>query len=375
MSTLKDKCAIVGIGETAYVKQSPVSTLALAAECSKKAIQDAGLTPKDIDGVIVYWRTEPLEALDFAATLGIPRLSYELAIIGGGTNATATVATAAAAIHAGLANNVLCMHASCAREGARGRGIWFENFRHPFGLVQAPQTFAVWAQRHMKEYGTKPEHFGEIAISLRHNASMNERAIMRTPITMEDYLKSRWVTTPFRLLDCCLDNDGGVAVVVSSAERAKDMKHRPVYIMGAAANAWGPSLDRATTSEEYCSFPIRYAAPQAFAMAGVAPKDIDFAQLYDCFTYTLLSQIEDCGFCKKGEGGPFVEAGHIRLGGQLPVNTSGGQLSEAHTGGWSLINEGVRQLRGDCGPLQVKDAEIGLVTSVPHTGSALILRR
>lgn len=375
MNTLKDKCAIVGIGETVYVKQSQVSTLALAAECSKKAISDAGLTPKDIDGLIVYWRTEPMEALDLAATLGIQRLSTELAIIGGGSNASAVVVTAAASIQAGLANNVLCLHASCAREGARSRGLWFDNFRHPFGLLQAPHTFALWAQRHMKEYGTKPEHFGEIAISLRQNASMNERALMRTPISMEDYLKSRVITSPFRLLDCCLDNDGGVAVVVSSAEGAKSMKQRPVYIMGAAANAWGPSLDRAETGGEFCTFPTKYAAAQAFAMAGVTPKDIDFAQVYDCFTYTLLSQLEDCGFCKKGEGGPFVAEGRIRLGGELPVNTSGGQLSEAHTGGWSLINEAVRQLRGDCGPRQVKDAEIGLVTSVPHTGSALILRR
>lgn len=376
MATLKDKCAIVGVGETQYSRSSGVSTLALAAECSFRAIDDAGLSVKDIDGIILFYLGEAIATAELAQNLGIPETSFQLAVAGGGNNGCAVVATAAAAVASGLAHNVICLHAINRRSGLRYGAHGFDNFSQPYGKVQAPQMFALWAQRHMKEYGTKPEHLGEIAITCRKHASMNEKAIMRNPITMEDYLNSRLITTPFRVLDCCLESDGGAACVVSSSESAGNMKKRPVYIMGAAANAWGLANDYASDAEGYCSMGARFVAPRVFGMADVKPKDMDFAQIYDCFTYTLLSQIEDYGFCKKGEGGPFVEGGkRIGLVGELPINTSGGGLSEAYVRSMNLIAEAVRQLRGECGSRQVKDAEIGLVTSAPNPASALILRR
>lgn len=287
------------------------------------------------------------------------------------------MATAAAAIEAGLCNTVICLHAINRRSVGRGvpggaAGQWN-------GRISAAQMFALWAQRHMHEFGTKQEHFGQIAVTCRKHAAMNPHAIMRTPITLEDYHNSRWITTPFHLFDCCLESDGGAACIVTSADRARTMKNRPVYLMGAVGNAWGPGAgDDASDPVGYASLAGKYGARHLWEMAGVGPQDMDFAQIYDCFTYTLLTQLEDYGFCRKGEGGPFVEGGHrIEIGGELPVNTSGGQLSEAYVRTMGLINEAVRQLRGDFAdtPRQVRDAEMGLVTSAPHPGSALVLRR
>ncbi len=376
MATLKDKCAIVGVGETKYIRGSGVSTLHLAAECSRNAIADAGLTPKDIDGMILFHLGDPVYTDEVAANLGIPELGWQLVVDGGGNNGCAVVATAGAAINAGLAHNVLVLHACNRYSGVRFGAGGGNNLMSPFGKVQAPQMFALWAQRHMAQYGTKAEHFGAIAVACRYHAGFNEGALMRQPITMDDYMKSRMITTPLRLLDCCLETDGGAALVVTSAERAKTMKQEPIYIMGAAGNSWGPAGEDADTAEEYCSLGSRYAAKRVFGMAEVTPKDIDVAGIYDCFTYTVLTQFEDYGFCAKGEGGPWVGDGkRITLGGEMPINTSGGHLSEGYVRSMNLMNEVVRQLRGQSGKRQVKGAEIGLVTGAPNPGSALILRR
>ncbi len=376
MASLRDQCAIVGVGETKYSRRSGVSTLALASECSLKAIQDAGLSIKGVDGIILFYMGEPVSIRDLAENLGIRETSFQLTVAGGGNNGCAIVATAAAVIQSGLAKNVVCLYAENRRSGIRFGASGFDNFARPFGKVQAPHNFALWAQRHMKEFGTKPEHLGAIAITCRKHASLNEKAIMRSPITMQDYLSSRMITTPFRLLDCCLESDGGAACVVTSSENARNLRKRPVLIMGAVANSWGMATDYSEDAEGYCSIAARGVAPKVFGMAGVAPKDMDFAQIYDCFTYTVLAQLEDYGFCKKGEGGPFVEGGaRLGLEGELPLNTSGGALSEAYVRTMNLINEAVRQLRGECGPRQVRNAEIGLVTSAANPASALILRR
>lgn len=369
-------CAIVGIGETAYVRGSGVSTVRLAAECSLNAIRDAGLVPADIDGLILYWLFEPLDGIDVATALGIPQLSWQLNVAGGGNNGAGVIATAAAAINAGLCRNVLCLHAinRFSSKPDRSNG---PNLAAPFGMIGAPQMFALWAQRHMHEYGTKPEQLGAIAVACRKHASLNERALMRKPISIDDYLASRMITTPLRLLDCCLETDGGAACIVTSKARAKDLKHRPVEIVGGVCNAWGPAADAGRSADEYTSIGTRYVAPRLWESTGVGPKDMDFAQLYDCFTFSVLTQLEDLGFCGKGEGGSFVEGGRIELGGELPINTSGGHLSEGYVRTMNLLNEAVRQLRHtyEGTPRQVRNAELGLVTSAPNPGSAVVLAR
>jgi acetyl-CoA acetyltransferase len=369
-------CAIVGVGETKYVRGSGVSTLQLAAECSLGAIRDAGLVPAQVDGIILFWFSEPLDGAKIAATIGIPELSFQLNASGGGNNGAGVVALAAAAIEAGLCKTVLCLHA-INRFSARPDRNAGPNLTAPFGLSAAPQMFALWAQRHMHEYGTTAEQLGAIAIACRKHASMNPRALMQKPIAMDDYLASRMVSSPLRLLDCCLETDGGAACIVTSSERARDLQQHPVQILGGVCNAWGPAGNDGRTGEEFCSLGSRYSAGRLWEHAGVGPRDIDFAQLYDCFTISVLEQIEDLGFCKKGEGGAFVEEGRIELGGTLPINTSGGHLSEGYVRTMNLINEAVRQLRHsyDGTPRQVAGARLGVVTSAPNPGSAVVLAR
>jgi acetyl-CoA acetyltransferase len=368
-------CAIVGVGETRFVRGSGVSTLRLGAECAINAIRDAGLEPQDIDGMILFTYMDPLSTYDVANALGIT-LSWQLDVAGGGNNATGIITTAAAAIQAGLCKNVVCLHAinrfSARPDRARG-----PNLTAPFGLLAAPQQFALWAQRHMAEYGTTSEQLGEVAIACRQHASLNPRALMQKPITMEDYLNSRMITSPFRLLDCCLETDGGAACVVTSLERARDLKQHPVRIVAGVCNAGGPATHEGRDSAEYTSMGSRYAAPLLWERAGLGPQDMDFGQIYDCFTFTVISQLEDLGFCGKGEGGPWVENGRIQMGGELPINTAGGHLSEGYVRSMNLVNEAVRQLRHDYEgtPRQVADANFGVVTSAPNPGSAIVLGR
>jgi acetyl-CoA acetyltransferase len=242
----------------------------------------------------------------------------------------------------------------------------------PHGLTAPPQWYSLMARRHMYEFGTKAEHLGAIAVAMRKHAQLNPNAVMRgKSMTLDDYLASPMITAPYRLFDCCLETDGAAAVIVTSAERARDLKRRPVYIMGVAAAQPYPA-DEMTNRKDIFKTGLTIAAPEAFAMAGVAPNDIDFAEIYDCFTFEVLQQIEEAGFCKRGEGGPFVEGGRIELGGKLPINTHGGLLSEAHVLGMSHIVEATRQLRGDAGERQVKDAHLGVVTGWGDFGDGSI---
>jgi acetyl-CoA acetyltransferase len=216
----------------------------------------------------------------------------------------------------------------------------------------------------------------QIATTIRKHALLNDNAIMKKPMTIEDHQNSRMISDPLRLFDCCLESDGGTAVIVSSAERAKDMKNMPIYIMG-VAEGHPDSPSTITQRQDMTRLGTTKAAPKAFEMAEVDHKDIDVAEIYDCFTYIVLCQLEDLGFCNKGEGGAFVENGNIGLGGQLPVNTHGGLLSQAHIIGMNHIVELVKQLRGQGGKAQVPDAEIGLVTGYGDMGdgSVAIMRR
>jgi len=388
MDSLKDKAAIVGTGWTEFSKNSGVSVLSLAVEACKKAIDDAGLKVKDIDGVVTHNMNDSVMPQEVATCLGLPNIGYHLEYWGGGPTGCQTVINAAMAVATGMAHNVVCFRALNGRSGRRLGGTAERppttgeaQFLMPYGWTSFLHAFTPCVRRHMIEYGTTQRQLGMVAVTERKHASMNERAVMRTPITIEDYFNSKMVADPFHLLDICVEVDGGCAVVVTSAESARDLRHRPVYIMGAAIGS-GPNPTpygmntfgwfRGSHTEMYG----KYISPQLYGMAGITPKDIDLAEFYDEMTIAVLIQLEDFGFCTKGEGGPFIEDGRIEIGRELPVNTDGGFLSQGYLHGLDHVAEAVSQLRGDADQRQVKDAEIALCTSLGmELGSALILRR
>jgi acetyl-CoA acetyltransferase len=357
-------------------------------EAILNALSDAGLTVKDLDGFAQYAGGD--DAALIAQSLGVPEVRYSAIVSGGGGGASGAFGLAASAIVSGYANVVVCFKAVQQSEGSRigqGRGYGsaggnsMDDFIMPSGLVSPPQRLATIAQRHMYLYGTKREHFAEVVITQRNNASRRTISLMRTPITLEDYFNARIIATPFCLFDCCLENDGAVACVITSAERARDLKQRPVYIMAAAMGGngrWGQELSWLQMPNEYfASSGHRPVARDLYAMAGVGPQDIDVAELYDHFSPYVFIQLEDYGFCPIGEGGPFVADGNIRWpSGRIPVNTHGGNLSDSYLMGTTHMVEAVEQLRGTA-INQVKDAEIALVTSGPGVipNSSLILRR
>jgi acetyl-CoA acetyltransferase len=380
--SLREKGAVTGVGETAYTRDSGRSVLSLQLEASLKAIEDAGLRPADIDGVIPY--AGGVVAEDFITNLGIPDLRFSALTPLGGASCVAAVQCAVAAIAAGICNHVLV---PVGRNGAsQGRiGVRVQQmpqfrvvgeFEMPLGAIAPAQLYAPMARRHMELHGTTSRQLGEIAVSTRANAILNGNAVMTKPLSIEDHQASRMISDPFRLFDCSLESDGACAIVVSATERARDLRKPPILVMG-AAEGHPDSPSAITQRPDMTRLGIAKAAARAFAMAGVTHDDIDVAEIYDCFTYIVLCQLEDLGFCGKGEGGPFVESGAIRLGGRLPVNTHGGLLSQAHMVGMNHVAELVRQLRGEAGKAQVADAELGLVTGYGDMGdgSVAIMRR
>ena len=380
---LKERGAITGIGETAYSRNSGKSVVALQMQASLEAIADAGLSPTDIDGVIVYGPSGVV-AEDFVTNFGIPDLRFSATTPMGGASAVAAVQCAIAVIVSGVCRHVLIPlgrnGASGSRIGTRVREMpqfrVVSEFEMPVGALAPVQLYAPMARRHMELYGTTSRQFGEIAVATRRHAALHGNAIMTAPMTLEDHQTSRMIADPLRLFDCSLESDGAAAIVVSAAERARDLARRPVYVMGVAeGHPDSPSV--ISQRPDITTLGLAKAAPRAFAMAGVGPGDIDVAEIYDCFTYTVLCEIEDLGFCRKGEGGPFVEGGATALGGRLPVNTHGGLLSQAHMAGLNHVVELVRQLRGEGGATQVPDAEIGLVTGYGDMGdgSVAVMRR
>lgn len=378
MTTLSDKAAVTGIGETRYERGTDKSALQLTLEASLTAIADAGLTPKDIDGVIAYASGEVV-AEDLLTNFGSEDFRFSATTPLGGASAVAALQCAAMAVATGAATHVLIPLGRTGYSGARiDRRVQqmrqfrvVSEFEAPVGANAPAQYYAPMARRHMELYGTTSDQFAEVAVTMRHHATLNGNALMQTPITVADHHASRMIADPFRLLDCCLESDGGAAVVVSSAKRGRDMSQPPIFLSGMGVGH--PDSPSAITQRpEMTRLGLAKAAPRAFAMAGVTHDDIDVATIYDCFTYTVICQIEDLGFCPKGEGGPFVENGQIGLGGALPTNTHGGLLSQAHVAGLNHIVELVRQLRGDCGTRQVNDAEVGLVTGYGDLGDGSI---
>jgi acetyl-CoA acetyltransferase len=379
--SLHERGAVTGVGETEYLRGTDRTALSLQLEASLKAIDDAGLKPTDIDGVIPYGLGAVAE--DFVTNFGIPDLRFSATTPMGGASAVAAIQCAIAAVDAGICNHVLLAIGrtgySGGRIGARVQQMpqfrVIGEFEMPSGAIAPAQLYAPMARRHMELYGTTSLQFAEIAVSTRNNAVRNPNATMKRPITVEDHQNSRMISDPLRLLDCSLESDGGAAVVISAADRARDMRQKPVLVMG-VAEGHPDSPSAITQRPDMTTLGLAKAAPRAFAMAGVTPDDVDVAEIYDCFTYNVLCQIEDAGFCKKGEGGPFVASGAIRLDGKLPINTHGGLLSQAHMAGMNHIVELVRQLRGEASA-QVAGAKIGVVTGYGDMGdgSIAIMRR
>jgi acetyl-CoA acetyltransferase len=385
----RDRCAVVGVGSTDFSRNSGRSDLTLATQAALAALDDAGLAPGDVDG-IVRCDMDAVRHNDLADSLGIRNLTYWAEVGPGGVAPSAMVGQAVGAILSGQATTVLVFRELNGRSGRRfglsgeaeakvGGAGSFDEFFAPYGLLTPGQIFALMAQRHMSEFGTTNEQLGEIALACRARANANPAAQMHERLlTMDDYLAARMISRPLRLFDFCLETDGACAVVVTSTARARDCRRPPVLIravaQGSVPNPQPGIQFPVLMRESITELPAKSVAETLYRRAGLGPDDIDVAQIYDCFTITVLLQLEDWGFCKKGEGGPFVASGEIELSGRLPINTGGGHLSEGYIHGMNHIVEGVRQIRGES-TAQVPGAEVCLVTSTPlPPGSALILR-
>ena len=389
MSTQSQRACVVGIGQTEFARWGRItdrSEFQLACEAIANAAADAGLTLSEIDGFSSFSddRNQPIE---LQLALGVPQLRWSSMLWGGGGGGSCgALGLAVAAVESGQANTVVVFRSLA--QGQYGRYGRFDpdgsSFTYPFGLFSPAQMLALPMRRHMHEYRTKQEHFGEIALVSRDNANRNPNAVMGgRPLDLDTYLNSRMIADPIRLFDCCQENDGACAAIVTTRERACDLQNAPVQILAAAHGA-GP--DWGTTGafggqnppmEDYASSGARSVARDLYARAGVGPTDIDVAQIYDNFTSHVLMSLEDFGFCNTGEGGPFIAEGNIRWpGGELPINTHGGHLSEGYIHGMNHILEGVRQIRGTS-TSQVKDAKICLVTGGPGiapTSAALLAK-
>jgi acetyl-CoA acetyltransferase len=378
--------AIVGAADTAVGVLPGRTPMELCAEAAMAAIADAGLDRSRVDGLLTCnAMAQPLmyHAEALAEYLQIfPR--YCLAVGAGGGTTFSLIHHAAAAIVTGMADVVVVAMADSMRSGlSREQAMQVQastghpEFEQPYGPT-VPAYYALIAQAHMAEFGTRPEQLAGIAVACRAHAARNPAAQMRDPITVEDVLASRLIADPLHLLDCSLVSDGGSAVVLCSAERAADLPHDPVYILGAGE---GHSHEHISAARSLTTSAAREAGERAYAMAGLGPADMDFAQLYDCFTPTVLVELEDLGFCAKGEGGAFVDSGAIGPGGDLPVNTHGGLLSHSHPGNpgsMFALTESVRQLRGAAGERQVPGARHGLVHAqggIMSSHTALVLSR
>lgn len=385
-----DNTCIVGVGWTPYTRNSGASVEQLAVEAVRSAAIDAGLDVRDIDGLVTFGLGDTAYSGVVGTSLGLKELSYFSDHTAGGNVACAVVVQAAMAVATGQAKHVAVYRALNGASGIRyGGASWSHEmaktglfsdaepqFLDTCGLTMPAQHFAMLARRHMIRYGTDNSDFAAVAITCRNHAALNDRAQMRKPIDLAAYEASPWIAEPFRMLDCCVQTDGACALIVTTADRARDLRKPPVRIRaGAATGKAARGVMWTNFAEDHASCYATRIADRLFAQAGVARSDIDFAQLYDCFTYSVLVQLEDFGFCGKGESGAFFREGHASLTGALPVNTHGGLLSEGYIHGLNSVVEAVSQLRGEAGARQVQDAELGLVTAggAANSGSAVIL--
>ena len=368
-SVLRNQVAIVGVGESDIGKVPGTSGLGLNAQACKRALEDAGLNVSDIDGLLTaYSFTESYTMLgsSLCEYMGLqPTMCASM--VAGGASPGIMLRHAAQAIAMGLAETVLV----CAGENrATGLGrdaavamlsaVGHPQFEQPYG-GSIPGFYAMVARRHMHEYGTTREQLASVAVNTRAHAVLHPNAHMKTPITLEQVLASKPIAEPLRMLDCCLISDAAGAFVVTSADKAVDLRHTPAYLLGIGEKH---THEHILCAPSLTHFGAAESGRIAYDMAGVTPNDVDVAELYDCFTIVPIIELEELGFAERGEGGAFFEQGHARLGGKLPVNTHGGMLSHAHAGaagGLLGIVEAVRQLRGNEGARQVPGAEVALV--------------
>tara|TARA_B110000503_G_scaffold49725_1_gene80705 strand:- start:414 stop:1589 length:1176 start_codon:yes stop_codon:yes gene_type:complete len=382
--SLRGKVAIVGVADTEVGVLPGRTPMEMGVEAALAAIADAGLGKGDIDGLVTCnAMAQPMmyHAEATAEYLQIfPR--YCIAAGAGGGTTFSIIHHAASAIATGMADVVVVAMADAMRSGlTRDQAMMVQastghpEFEQPYGPT-VPAYYALIAQAHMAEFGTTQEQFAAIAVACRAHAARNPAAQMRDLISVEDVLESRMIADPLHLLDCSLVSDGGAAIVLTSAERAADMKHAPIYLLGAGE---GHSHEHISAARSLTTSAAKEAGQRAFEMSGMRPADMDFAQLYDCFTPTVLVELEDLGFCEKGEGGAFVESGALMPGGSLPVNTHGGLLSHSHPGNpgsMFALTESVFQLRGDAGARQVVGSKNALVHAqggIMSSHTALVL--
>jgi acetyl-CoA acetyltransferase len=370
--TKESQIAIVGVDESDEIGVVPhKSTMQLLAEAARNALIDAGLTLKDVDGVF----TADLSARDVAEYLQI-RPSFMDGTSVGGSSFVMQLGHAAIALRMGLCNVALITHGESGRSGigmpriSSGPQSAMAQFEDPFGIPNPYGCYAMACTRHMHMYGTTREQLAEIAVATRKWAAMNPKALRREPITIEDVLTAREIAYPFGKLDCCLVTDAGGAVVLTRMDRARDCRREPIAVLG-----HGEATDHSIISQmpDLAAGPATMSGARAFAMAGIKPSDIDVAQIYDSFTYTVLLSLEDLGFCARGEGGAFVSGQRTAPGGQFALNTSGGGLSYTHPGmfGVFTIIEAVRQLRQDYAGQGLRQVERAHLALVHGTGGVL----
>ncbi len=385
--SLSDRCAVVGIGNTTYTRGTSRTTLELHLEASLLALADAGLTASDVDAVLPS-AVAGRHAEEFVMNLGLRDLRYSSTVHMGGASLIASIQNACLAVTSGLAS---CVLIPAGRRGYSGERVSTgqsvpegvmdstTEFERPFGNTVAVQWFAQAAMRHMYEHGTTSEQLGLVAVNSRANANLNPQALMHgRAMTLADHQSSRMISSPLRLLDCSLESDGAGAIVITSVERARDLDVDPVLIGGVAEAHSYPSTSLTQKADIARVTTLTDASTRAFAQAGITPADLDCLQVHEGFTWYVLAALEAIGVVGPGEGGPFVEAGHIALGAALPVNTHGGSLSEGHVSGMNHVIEAVRQLRRTVEPeRQVAGCEhVGVVIEGNFfEGSALVLRR
>lgn len=406
-SNLRDKYAIVGVGETTYTRGGdPMTTRAMATIAVRNALDDAGLKPSEVDGMLSYQNGDSTFAPLVAGDLGV-RLNFYMDVVGGGSSTEALVGIATGVIEAGMCEAVVIYRSmngySRVRIGGTGVRsavpIVAEQVHHrTYGWQSAGQMFAPTFMRHMYDYGTTPEQVAHVKVAHSHHASNNPKALYKNRVTVDDVLSSRMICKPLHLLDCCVETDNATAIVVTTAERARNLKQTPALISGVIGRMCKPRADMHYQAGPISTVAGAYGKDRLWNNAGVGPEDVDITGSYDAFTFTTMLQLEDYGFCKKGEGGDYVSNGTTFLGGRRPNNTSGGHLCEGYTHGIAMVAENVRQLRHDVddscpigpdgkrqhtydytegGCRQVKDAEVtaNLGWAMPGTGSAMVMRR
>lgn len=403
---LRDKYAIVGVGETTYTRGSGITTRALGSWAVRNAIADAGLRPSDIDGMLSYQSGDSTFGPFIAGDLGI-RLNFYMDVFGGGSSTEALCGMAIGLIEAGMCKTVVIFRAMngfsqvrIGGTGARAAAPVLGDMLHnrAYGWQSAGQMFSLTFMRHMHDYGTTPAQVAAVKAIHSEHAGNNPKAYYKDRVTVEDVLNSRIICKPLHLLDCCVETDNGTAIVITSADRAKDCRHTPALIRGVVGRCNKPRMDMHYQHGPISTVAGHYGKDILWPNAGVGPEDVDITGSYDAFTFTTMLQLEDYGFCKKGEGGHYVSDGTMRLGGRRPNNTSGGHLCEGYTHGVNMVVENVRQLRHDVddscpigpdgkrrhtydyrpgGCRQVKNVEVSanLGWAMPGTGSAMVMRR